>query len=93
MTVVVPLLAESNWSNRQIAAVAGVSHTLVNEIATGSDLPVPRPAETLGADGMSEFWPRVAESETEFERRRKTAFKARERRNDASRFDTPRPAR
>jgi len=47
--VVVPLLAESNWSNRQIAAVAGVSRNTVNQLA--QVVPVDRPAETLGADG------------------------------------------
>jgi hypothetical protein len=50
---VVALLAESNWSNRQIAAVAGVSDMTVGRIAkaTASDVAVERPAETLGADG------------------------------------------
>lgn len=47
--VVVPLLTESNLSNRQIAAVAGVSRNTVNELA--QTVPVDRPAETLGADG------------------------------------------
>lgn len=50
MTYVVPLLAESNWSNRQIAAVAGVSpQTVTNtvaELSRSGQLP-PRPAETL----------------------------------------------
>lgn len=49
--VIVPLLSESNWSNRQIAAVAGVSRETVRRIATSTDVPVDRPAETLGADG------------------------------------------
>lgn len=52
--VVVPLLAESNWSNVQIAAVAGVSEgTVRNVIRTSQsyEVPVVRPAETLGADG------------------------------------------
>lgn len=47
--VVVPLLAESNLSNRQIAAIAGVSDMTVGRTAT--DVAVERPAETLGADG------------------------------------------
>ncbi len=47
------LLTETNWSNRQIAAVAGVSHPTVAAVARspGKDLPVDRPATTLGADG------------------------------------------
>lgn len=49
--VIVPLLAESNWSNRQIAAVAGVGTRTVDRIATAPFGAVPRPAETLGADG------------------------------------------
>jgi hypothetical protein len=52
--VVVPLLAESNWSNRQIAAVAGVGRTSVNEAANQlaeSGQLAERPTETLGADG------------------------------------------
>lgn len=48
--VIEPLLAESNWSNRQIAAVAGVGRRTVDRVATGPSGPV-RPAETLGADG------------------------------------------
>jgi len=52
--VVVPLLTESNLSNRQIAAVAGVSpQTVTNtvrELSTNGQLP-DRPTETLGADG------------------------------------------
>lgn len=47
--VVVPLLAESNWSNVQIAAVAGVSEGTVR--ATSQKYEVERPAKTLGADG------------------------------------------
>ena len=53
-SVVPVLLAESNWSNRQIAAVAGVSpQTVTNtvrELSTNGQLPA-RSAETLGADG------------------------------------------
>lgn len=51
--VVPVLLAQSDWSNRQIAAVAGVDHTTVGRIAarTGAFAPVDRPTETLGADG------------------------------------------
>ena len=48
--IIVPLLAESNWSNRQIAAVAGVDEgTVRNELRNIPQLE--RPAETLGADG------------------------------------------
>ena len=48
--VVVPLLTESNWSNRQIAAVAGVSEGTVRaELRSSTQLD--RPPETLGADG------------------------------------------
>jgi hypothetical protein len=47
--IVLPLLEQSDWSNRQIAAVAGVSRNDVNELALS--VPVDRPAETLGADG------------------------------------------
>jgi hypothetical protein len=47
--VVPVLLAESNWSNRQIATVAGVDHETVNRIArTGANAPDER--QTLGAD-------------------------------------------
>lgn len=48
--VVVPLLAESNWSNRQIAAVAGVSARTVGRTAASAAVE-DRPTETLGADG------------------------------------------
>lgn len=50
---IVPLLTESNWSNRQIAAVAGVTPQAVDYHAKQlpKDLAVERPAETLGADG------------------------------------------
>ncbi len=47
--VVVPLLESSNWSQSQIAAIAGVSHQAVQQHAT--KLQVDRPAQTLGADG------------------------------------------
>ena len=47
--VIVPLLAESNWSNRQIAEIAGVSPDTVDR--TARNQAVDRPAETLGADG------------------------------------------
>lgn len=61
--VVEPLLAESNWSNRQIAAVAGVSPQTVGRIAdtTVPSGTVDRPAETLGADGK--LRPRVVRAE------------------------------
>lgn len=50
--IVLPLLEQSDWSNRQIAAVAGVGKDTVRRMATGADAPVQdRPAETLGADG------------------------------------------
>jgi hypothetical protein len=59
--VVPVLLAESNWSNRQIAAVAGVSRMTVNRMADegsgGTD--VPRPV--LGADGKT-YPPRVVQA-------------------------------
>lgn len=58
--VIKPLLVESNWSNRQIAAVAGVSRNTVNELA--QTVPVEdRPAKTLGADGKERpaFRPRL----------------------------------
>jgi len=47
--VVVPLLEGSDWSNRQIAAVAGVSPDTVDR--TARNQAVDRPAKTLGADG------------------------------------------
>jgi hypothetical protein len=48
--VVVPLLAESNWSQAQIAEVAGVNRATVGrELAANAH--VERPTETLGADG------------------------------------------
>lgn len=46
---VIPLLTESNWSNRQIAAVAGVGEATVRR--TASSGAVDRPSETLGGDG------------------------------------------
>jgi len=51
--VVVPLLAESNWSNRQIAEVAGVDEGTVRNVIkrTAEVSAVERPAQTLGADG------------------------------------------
>lgn len=48
--VVEPLLAESNWSNRQIAAVAGVDEDTVRE-QLRENPQLERPAKTLGADG------------------------------------------
>lgn len=49
---IIPLLTETNWSNRQIAAVAGVSPQTVGRVATTvPDGTVDRPTETLGADG------------------------------------------
>lgn len=49
--VVVPLLQESNWSNRQIAAVAGVDEATVRRASTAANAAVERPDKTLGADG------------------------------------------
>lgn len=49
--IIQPLLEESNWSNRQIAAVAGVSHQTVGRELVQMDQLPQRPAETLGADG------------------------------------------
>jgi DNA-directed RNA polymerase subunit RPC12/RpoP len=53
--VVVPLLEGSDWSNRQIASVAGVGTRTVDRaavhIATAPDGAVARPDRTLGADG------------------------------------------
>lgn len=46
---IVPLLTESNWSNRQIAAIAGVSEGTVR--TTAQEYAVERPDETLGRDG------------------------------------------
>lgn len=44
---------ESNWSNRQIAEIAGVSHDTVNRAANQLDeiVQLDRPSKTLGADG------------------------------------------
>jgi hypothetical protein len=47
--VVVPLLAESNWSQAQIAEIAGVSTATVSRTVT--NVTVERPDRTLGADG------------------------------------------
>ena len=51
--VIVPLLESTNWSNRQIAEIAGVSHDTVNRAARELDeiVQLDRPTETLGADG------------------------------------------
>lgn len=70
--VVEPLLAESNWSNRQIAEIAGVSEITVRRTATNDA--VERPAETLGADGRLRpaFRPRL-EPEPYFAERTVTA--------------------
>lgn len=58
-SVVPVLLAESDWSNRQIAAVAGVDESTVR--AQLRDFPqLDRPAETLGADGK--YRPRVVQA-------------------------------
>lgn len=46
-SIVPILLAESNWSNRQIAAVAGVGKDTVNRAATGANAPVRPPSEHL----------------------------------------------
>lgn len=48
--VIVPLLAESNWSHGQIAAVAGVTRQRVSQVA--SDLH-PEPTARVGADGKT----------------------------------------
>lgn len=58
-SAIVPLLERSNWSNRQIATVTGVSHPTVGRIAaaTGSSVPVDRADETLGADGKLRAYP------------------------------------
>lgn len=55
--VIVPLLTESNWSNRQIAAVAGVSEGYVRK-QLRTDTQLERPAKTLGADGKLRALPR-----------------------------------
>lgn len=60
--VVPVLLAESNWSNRQIAVVAGVAPETVNVVArqvASSSHVEPRPV--LGADGKS-YAPRVVQA-------------------------------
>ena len=51
------LLTETNWSNRQIAAVAGVSHTQVARVAAGTNVPPDR-GPVLGGDGKT-YSPRV----------------------------------
>lgn len=62
-TIVPVLLAESNWSNRQIAAVAGVDEgTVRNQLRNIPQLD--RPAETLGADGKVRAYPRVVREVT-----------------------------
>lgn len=63
-SVVPVLLAESNWSNRQIAAVAGVSPQTVGRMATVPNGTVEdRPAETLGADNkVRSYPPRVVQA-------------------------------
>jgi hypothetical protein len=59
-SVVPVLLAESNWSNRQIAAVAGVSHQTVARVAQVVQMDhVRKPA--LGADGKT-YPPRIVEA-------------------------------
>ena len=48
---IVPQLAESNWSNRQIAEIAGVSNQTVMRARTAPNGAVDaEPAKTLGAD-------------------------------------------
>jgi hypothetical protein len=61
-SVVPVLLAESNWSNRQIAAVAGVSVQTVGRVAsTVPNGTVDRP--TLGADNkVRSYPPRIVEA-------------------------------
>lgn len=60
--VVEPLLAESNWSNRQIAAIAGVDEgTVRNQLRNIPQLE--RPTETLGADGKLRHMPTKEEDE------------------------------
>jgi hypothetical protein len=56
--VVVPLLAESNWSHGQIAAIAGVTRQRVSQVA--SDLPPDR-GPVLGADNKV-YAPRVVQA-------------------------------
>ena len=72
--VILPLLEGTDWSNRQIAAVAGVHESTVRYHAGATpsaqlrDVPaVERPAETLGADGKyrSAPMPRIAFVEPE----------------------------
>lgn len=51
-SIVPVLLAESNWSNRQIAAVAGVDEGTVRNVKrTAESSAVAQPVRTLGADG------------------------------------------
>lgn len=73
--VVEPLLAESNWSNRQIAEIAGVDEgTVRNQLRNVPQLD--RPTETLGADGKLRpaFRPRLdPEPEPYFAERTVTA--------------------
>jgi hypothetical protein len=52
--VVPVLLAESNWSNRQIAAVAGVTHPTVAKVRAQVESTYHvEPAPVLGADGKT----------------------------------------
>jgi hypothetical protein len=76
---IIPLLTESNWSNRQIAAVAGVSRSTVgreaDELAQMGQLD--RPTETLGADGKlrpRKIRPVVIDLETPDERSRSASY-------------------
>lgn len=57
---IVPLLTESNWSNRQIAAVTGVPEQTVRRELRRNGA-VERPTRTLGADGKERpaFRPRL----------------------------------
>lgn len=61
--VIKPLLVESNWSNRQIAAVAGVSHPTVAKVKAELESDYQFPVTTLGADGKERpsFRPRLAD--------------------------------
>jgi hypothetical protein len=59
--VVPVLLQESNWSNRQIAVVAGVSDETVNRTARATNVARDR-GPVIGADGKT-YTPRVAKEE------------------------------
>lgn len=57
--VVVPLLEGSNWSNRQIAAVAGVDPETVNRAARAA---FAAPRAVLGADNKV-YAPRIVQTD------------------------------